>query len=303
MTGEDVSKAIFRCFKVTLKLAVISMLVSLIIAIPLGIISALKKGTAIDDVCRFFALAGVSMPNFWQAYLLIIVFALTLKVLPSSGYGDGGIADILLPAITLGTGYAAVTMRLMRASMRLTKSICPECKRVIEASIFEENGKIIMGKECPDHGSFRDVYWSDAELYRKFEKYSYTGPGVSNFQSSSSLNCPFGCGICQGHEDSAETIKTANSLNVDVKMVTGDHLAIAKEIASQVGLGTNIVTADDFVEKSDSEAQEVVEKADGFAQVFPEHKYRIVELLQKKEHIVGMNSSFDQTDFRMIKTH
>lgn len=117
MTGEDVSKAIFRCFKVTLKLAVISMLVSLIIAIPLGILSALKKGTAIDDVCRFFALAGVSMPNFWQAYLLIIVFALTLKVLPSSGYGDGGIANILLPAITLGTGYAAVTMRLMRASM------------------------------------------------------------------------------------------------------------------------------------------------------------------------------------------
>jgi H+-transporting ATPase len=89
-------------------------------------------------------------------------------------------------------------------------------------------------------------------------------------------------------EDSAETIKTANSLNVEVKMVTGDHIAIAKEIASQVGLGMNIITADDFIEKPDSEAQEVVEKADGFAQVFPEHKYKIVELLQKKEHIVGM---------------
>lgn len=85
-------------------------------------------------------------------------------------------------------------------SMRLTKSICPECKRIIEASVFEENGKIVMGKECPDHGNFRDVYWSDAELYRKFEKYSYTGTGISNFQSSSSLNCPFGCGICQDHE-------------------------------------------------------------------------------------------------------
>jgi len=84
--------------------------------------------------------------------------------------------------------------------MRLTKSICPECKRVIEASIFEENGKIIMGKECPDHGGFRDVYWSDAELYRKFERYLYTGTGVSNFQSSSPLNCPFGCGICKDHE-------------------------------------------------------------------------------------------------------
>ena len=117
MTGEAVSEAIFRCFKVTLKLAIISMLVSLIIAIPLGIFSALKKGTITDDTCRLLALAGVSMPNFWQAYLLIIVFALTLKVLPSSGYGDGSLNYILLPAITLGTGYAAVTMRLMRSSM------------------------------------------------------------------------------------------------------------------------------------------------------------------------------------------
>lgn len=117
MTGEEVSDAILRCFKVTLKLAVISMFVSLIIAIPLGILSALKKGTIIDDLCRLFALAGVSMPNFWQAYLLIIVFSLTLKVLPSSGYGDGGLTYIFLPAVTLGTVYAAVTMRLMRASM------------------------------------------------------------------------------------------------------------------------------------------------------------------------------------------
>ena len=88
-------------------------------------------------------------------------------------------------------------------------------------------------------------------------------------------------------KDSAETIKTANSLDVKVKMITGDHIAIAREIADQVGLGTDIITAADFEGKSDSEAQKVVEKADGFAQVFPEHKYRIVELLQKK-HIVGM---------------
>jgi len=117
MTGEKVSDSIFRCFKVTLKLAIISMLVSLIISIPLGIVSALKKGTFVDDICRLLALSGVSMPNFWQAYILIIVFALTLKILPSSGYGDGSLAYIILPAITLGTGYAAITMRLMRASM------------------------------------------------------------------------------------------------------------------------------------------------------------------------------------------
>jgi H+-transporting ATPase len=89
-------------------------------------------------------------------------------------------------------------------------------------------------------------------------------------------------------EDSAETIKTAQSMGVQVKMVTGDHVAIAKEIAGQVNLGTKIMPASSFLDKHDSDAQRAVESSDGFAQVFPEHKYRIVELLQNKGHIVGM---------------
>jgi H+-transporting ATPase len=89
-------------------------------------------------------------------------------------------------------------------------------------------------------------------------------------------------------EDSAETIKTAQSMGVEVKMVTGDHVAIAKEIAKMVGMGTDIETASAFVDKSDEEAEKVIEEADGFAQVFPEHKFKIVELLQSKGHIVGM---------------
>jgi H+-transporting ATPase len=89
-------------------------------------------------------------------------------------------------------------------------------------------------------------------------------------------------------EDSAETIKTARSMGLNVKMVTGDHVAVAREIAREVGLGINIMGAAAFVDKPDKEAQVVVEGADGFAQVFPEHKYRIVELLQEKRHIVGM---------------
>jgi H+-transporting ATPase len=88
--------------------------------------------------------------------------------------------------------------------------------------------------------------------------------------------------------DSRETIKTAQSMGMDVKMITGDHVAIAKEIARQVGLGTNILPETAIVDVSDEKATDIVEKADGFAQVFPEHKYRIVELLQKKGHIVGM---------------
>jgi H+-transporting ATPase len=89
-------------------------------------------------------------------------------------------------------------------------------------------------------------------------------------------------------EDSAETIKTAQNMGINVKMVTGDHIAIAREISHEVNLGTNILSASAFVDKADDEAQRAVENADGFAQVFPEHKYRIVQLLQERGHIVGM---------------
>ena len=89
-------------------------------------------------------------------------------------------------------------------------------------------------------------------------------------------------------DDSAATIKTASDMGINVKMITGDHTAIAKQIAQQVNLKNNILEVSVFLNRPDKEASEIIEKADGFAQVFPEHKYRIVELLQDKKHIVGM---------------
>ena len=89
-------------------------------------------------------------------------------------------------------------------------------------------------------------------------------------------------------DDSAETIKTASEMGVSVKMITGDHTAIAKQIAQKVNLKNRIREAALFLKKSDKEAGKIVEEVDGFAQVFPEHKYRIVELLQERKHIVGM---------------
>ena len=89
-------------------------------------------------------------------------------------------------------------------------------------------------------------------------------------------------------DDSDETIKTACQMGIGVKMVTGDHTAIAKHIAEQVSLNTDIIEPSSFLNKPDEEAARVIEKAGGFAQVFPEHKYRIVKLLQYKKHIVGM---------------
>ncbi|MET4001506.1 H+-transporting ATPase [Arthrobacter sp. UYCu511] len=92
-------------------------------------------------------------------------------------------------------------------------------------------------------------------------------------------------------EDAAATIATAREMGVEVKMVTGDALAIARETAVKVGLGANILDAAGLgeVQKTESAATaESIEKADGFAQVFPEHKYHIVEVLQQRGHIVGM---------------
>lgn len=87
-------------------------------------------------------------------------------------------------------------------------------------------------------------------------------------------------------DDAAETIAEAGTHGIDVKMVTGDNIAIGREIAAQLGLGRNIMPAEHLQENDYN--IEWVEKADGFAQVFPEHKFCIVQQLQKGGHLVGM---------------
>jgi H+-transporting ATPase len=92
-------------------------------------------------------------------------------------------------------------------------------------------------------------------------------------------------------EDSKSTIVTAEGMGVDIKMVTGDQIAIARETARQLDLGGNILDASLFAETRHHEGGQLadtIERADGFAQVFPEHKYHIVDVLQQRNHIVGM---------------
>ncbi len=92
-------------------------------------------------------------------------------------------------------------------------------------------------------------------------------------------------------EEARETIASARLMGVNVKMVTGDQLAIARETAGKLGLGTNILDASGFGDTKLNEMAQLadsIEKADGFAQVFPEHKFHIVDVLQKRSHIVGM---------------
>ncbi len=92
-------------------------------------------------------------------------------------------------------------------------------------------------------------------------------------------------------EDSKDTIAAAKQLGVKIKMVTGDQMAIGKEIAQRIGLNTHFIDATVFDETKHHQAgqlAESIEKADGLAQVFPEHKYHIVDILQQRGHIVGM---------------
>ena len=92
-------------------------------------------------------------------------------------------------------------------------------------------------------------------------------------------------------EEAKATIATARQMGVNVKMVTGDQLAIARETAGKLGLGTNILDASGFGDTKHHETAQLaesIEKADGFAQVFPEHKFHIVDVLQQRGHIVGM---------------
>ena len=92
-------------------------------------------------------------------------------------------------------------------------------------------------------------------------------------------------------EQAKATIASARQMGVKVKMVTGDQLAIAREMAKQLGMGTNILDATSLGDKKQedsAQSAEAIEKADGFAQVFPEHKFHIVKVLQKLGHFVGM---------------
>lgn len=83
--------------------------------------------------------------------------------------------------------------------MKSIKSLCPECHFPIDGKLFEEHGKLMVEKTCSEHGSYRDIYWSDADLFHRFDKYSVSGDGLSNPITSDDSHCPENCGICSAH--------------------------------------------------------------------------------------------------------
>ncbi|MBS7605054.1 MAG: radical SAM protein [Candidatus Bathyarchaeia archaeon] len=84
--------------------------------------------------------------------------------------------------------------------LKHTKSICPECLKVLDAVIFEENNIVYIKKECPEHGFFQDIYWSDYELYERAKRFDFIGNGLENPRTIIKNSCPYDCGICPQHK-------------------------------------------------------------------------------------------------------
>jgi peptide/nickel transport system permease protein len=112
-TGEPVAAAIVYRLGPTLALAILATLFTLVLGIPLGVLAAVRAGSWIDHLIRLSALVGVAMPSFWLAFLLVLLFAVTLRWLPS--FGLHGPASFVLPVLTLGLANAARISQLTRA--------------------------------------------------------------------------------------------------------------------------------------------------------------------------------------------
>ncbi len=114
-TGQPVIEMIGDRLGATLLLAVGGVLIAILIAFPVGILSAVKRGKSIDFFGRIFSLIGLSFPNFWLGIMFIIIFAVQLNWFPASGYG--GFKHLVLPSFTLGLILSGILARLVRSSM------------------------------------------------------------------------------------------------------------------------------------------------------------------------------------------
>jgi peptide/nickel transport system permease protein len=115
ITGQMARKTLLERFPATLQLAGVAFILTMAVGIPLGIVSAVKRDTVIDQFGKFFAVLGIATPSFWVAIMLILLFGAILGWLPT--FGRGGVDHFILPAFVLSWGGIAGIVRLVRSSM------------------------------------------------------------------------------------------------------------------------------------------------------------------------------------------
>jgi peptide/nickel transport system permease protein len=120
MGGTSVAQLIGNALPATLLLAFVSLALSLVISIPLGVHAAVHKGKAADQAIRILSLVGLSFPNFWLALMLVLLLSITFPLLPPSGW-EGPIS-LIMPALTMGVILSATNVRLVRTTMLETLS-------------------------------------------------------------------------------------------------------------------------------------------------------------------------------------
>ena len=122
-TGRPILPDVLVRLPVTIQLTGTAMVISLLLGLPFGVISAVRRHTALDSVVRVAGLVGLSMPNFWLATMLVLFVSLYWRVLPTSGYVSpsqdlvGSFRSVLLPALALGVANMAILMRMTRSSV------------------------------------------------------------------------------------------------------------------------------------------------------------------------------------------
>jgi len=103
--------------------------------------------------------------------------------------------------------------------IKKTRSLCPSCNTAVDAEIAEEDGKIWLKRSCPQHGSFRNLYWSDPVMYHRFDRYNAVGNGIENPQNTTAApgSCPTACGLCNNHHSQTllANIDLTNRCNLD----------------------------------------------------------------------------------------
>jgi ABC-type dipeptide/oligopeptide/nickel transport system permease component len=115
ITGRPIAEEIAARFPDTLQLTLAAMLVAVLIGVPVGIVGGLRPGSLADRLAGGFSILGVAVPYFWFALVLVLVFAVKLRVLPS--LGEGSPQSIVLPAVSLGWGLSAIIARLLRNNL------------------------------------------------------------------------------------------------------------------------------------------------------------------------------------------